>query len=90
MIDSGIFKALRRWAYKRHARKGKSWIVKKYFTRLGGDNWRFYCIIKDKNGNQKPLYLKNATDTKIRRHIKIKSDANPFNPFYNDYFTQQE
>ncbi len=45
---------------------------------------------KDKNGNQKPLYLKNATDTKIRRHIKIKSDANPFNPLYKDYFTQRE
>lgn len=90
MIDSEIFKALRRWAYKRHARKGKSWIVKKYFTRLGGDNWRFFCMSKDKNGNQKPLYLKNAADTKIRRHIKIKSDANPFNPLYKDYFTQRE
>lgn len=90
MIDSEIFKALRRWAFKRHARKGKRWIVKKYFTRLGGENWRFYCMIKDKNGDQKHLYLKNATDTKIRRHIKIKSDANPFNPLYKEYFIQRE
>jgi RNA-directed DNA polymerase len=90
MIDSEIFKALRRWSYKRHARKGKGWIVKKYFTRLGEDNWRFHCMIKDKNGDQKPLYLKKTTDTKIRRHIKIKSDANPFNPLYKEYFIQRE
>lgn len=53
MIDSEIFKSLRRWALRRHARKGKSWIVKKYFTRLGGNNWRFCCMTKVKNGDQK-------------------------------------
>lgn len=39
---------------------------------------------------KKPLYLKKATDTKIRRHIKIKSDANPSNPLYKEYFIQRE
>ena len=89
-IDHEIYLALMRWACKRHARKGKRWIVKKYFTTLGGDNWRFHCITKDKAGKKKPLYLKNASDTKIRRHIKIKSDATPFNPLYKDYFAQRE
>jgi RNA-directed DNA polymerase len=89
-IDNEIYHALMRWALKRHARKGKRWIVNKYFTTLGGDHWRFYCIIKDKAGKKKPLYLKNANDTKIRRHVKIKSDATPFNPLYKDYFAQRE
>ena len=89
-IDSVIFQALMRWCLKRHPQKGKQWIVKKYFTRLGGDNWRFHCITKDKNGKSKPLYLKNAVDTRIRRHIKIKSDANPFNPLYREYFNKRE
>jgi RNA-directed DNA polymerase len=89
-IDDEIFKVLIRWALKRHARKGKPWIVKKYFTRLGGDNWRFHCKVKDKSGKSKLLYLKKASDTKIRRHIKIKSDANPFNPLYKKYFEQRE
>jgi RNA-directed DNA polymerase len=35
---------------KRHARKGKQWIVNHYFTTVGGNNWRFYCMIKDKEG----------------------------------------
>jgi len=64
--------------------------VKKYFTTLGGDRWRFHCITKDKAGKKKPLYLKNASDTKIRRHIKIKSAATPFDPLYKEYFEQRE
>lgn len=90
MIDHELFAALLRWGMKRHARKGKRWIVKHYFTTLGGNNWRFRCMIKDKEGRQKPLYLKNAADTKIRRHVKIKSEATPFNPIYKDYFKKRD
>ena len=90
LIDHEIFQALMRWAFKRHARKGKRWIVNKYFTTFKGDHWRFHCRIKDKVGKTKPLYLKNASDTKIRRHVKIKSAATPFNPLYKEYFEQRE
>jgi RNA-directed DNA polymerase len=37
-VDSEIFKALLRWAYRRHSSKGRKWIVKKYFTTVGGDH----------------------------------------------------
>jgi len=89
-VDHEIFQALMRMSYKRHARKGKNWIAKQYFTTLGGDNWRFHCITKDKKGKKKPLYLKNASDTKIRRHVKIKSAATPFNPLFKNYFKQRK
>lgn len=89
-IDHVIFQAIMRWAHKRHARKGKKWVVKHYFTRLKGNHWRFYCMCKDRSGKLKPLYLKLAGDTKIRRHIKIKSEATPFNPLYKEYFEQRE
>ena len=89
-VDHEIFQALMRWACKRHARKGRKWIVKKYFTRRGGDNWRFHCVVKDKKGEPKTLFLKNAMDTKIRRHVKIRSEATPFNPLYKNYFKQRE
>lgn len=90
VIDNEIYLALMRWALKRHARKGKRWIVNKYFTAVAGDRWRFHCTIKDKTGKKKPLYLKNASDTKIRRHVKIKSAATPFNPLHKEYFEQRE
>ncbi len=89
-VDHEIVHALLRWGMKRHARKGKKWIVNKYFTTHGGDSWRFHCITEDKKGNPKKLFLKSATDTKIRRHVKIRSEATPFNPLYKDYFEQRE
>jgi len=90
IIDSEIFLTLMCWACRRHASKGKKWIVNKYFTTLRGNHWRFHCKIKDKDGSKKSLYLKNASDTKIRRHVKIKSAATPFDPLYREYFEQQE
>jgi len=89
-IDSEIFVALERWGLKRHPRKGKWWIMRKYYTKVGNDNWQFYCIVKDKYGKTKPLYLKNAANTHILRHKKIKGEANPFNPCYKEYFLQRE
>jgi len=85
-----IFRTLFRWGYKRHARKGKRWIVKQYFTPIGRDNWWFYCMTKNKNGKSIPLYLKYAADTKIRRHVKVKSAATPFDPLYKQYFKERE
>ena len=78
LIDNEIFLALKRW------------IIKKYYTRYKGDNWRFYCPIKGKDGKNKPLLLKKASDTKIRRHMKIIANANPFDPAYKDYFVKRE
>jgi len=90
MIDSEIFHSLKRWALRRHPRKGKWWIMRKYFTRVGADNWRFHCVVKDKMGKDVPIYLKDATDTHIRRHKKIKAEANPFDPSYKQYFAQRK
>jgi len=89
-IDDDIFYALKRWCFKRHPRKGKKWIIKKYYTSYRGSNWRFHCSVKDKNGKTKPLYLKKLSDTKIRRHIKIIAKANPFDLTYEEYFVKRE
>lgn len=61
-----------------------------YFTCLGDNQWQFYCMLKDKAGNKKPLYLKKAAATAIRRHKKIIGEANPFNPQFKEYFIQRE
>lgn len=90
MIDQVIFQALKRWGMKRHPNKGKPWIIRKYYTGYNGDSWRFHCIVKDKEGNKKILYLKLAAETLIRRHIKIRAEANPFNPYFKEYFQKRE
>jgi len=89
MIDSEIFLALKRWGLKRHPNKGKRWIMHKYYTTVDGNNWRFHCTVKDKEGNKKILYLKQAADTLIRRHKKIRAEANPFDPRFAEYFRER-
>jgi RNA-directed DNA polymerase len=89
-VDYEIFEALKRWGFKRHARKGKKWIMSKYYTRYRENNWRFHCMVKDKNGNKKLLLLKHASDTKIRRHTKIRAETTPFNPDFRSYFEKRE
>ena len=89
-VDDAIFKALWRWAKRRHPQKNRTWIRKKYFGTLGGDNWVFHGRKKDGDGNVVKVWLLNATTTKIRRHTKIKSEANPYDPEWEPYFEKRE
>jgi RNA-directed DNA polymerase len=90
MVDNGIYKALNSWAKHRHPNKGGPWITKKYFTRYGLSNWRFYSNTKGKDGKIKPVYLRRAIDTKIKRHVKIRGAATPFNPEFKDYLEARD
>ena len=36
------------------------------------------------------LRLVNVTETKVRRHVKIKAAANPFDPQWRNYFEERE
>lgn len=84
-IDSQIFSTLWKWAKRRHPNKNLSWIRNKYFTRIGLRNWCFFS--KDKNSDDKKrLVLILASDTNIIRHIKVKAEANPYNPEFKEYF----
>jgi RNA-directed DNA polymerase len=89
-IDDKIYKMLKSWMLRRHPNKRKSWITKKYFIRRGLSNWNFHAMIKDKKGNNTPLYLYRASGTPINRHIKIMSDANPYDPKFKEYFKHRE
>jgi hypothetical protein len=38
------------------------------------------------DGKPKLFRLVDPTETRIRRHVKVKSEANPFDPRWRDYF----
>lgn len=46
-------------------------------------------MTKDKEGKMKPLYLRKAVETSIRRHKKIIAKATPFEPKFKEYFKQR-
>ena len=81
-LDYQIWIMLWQWAERRHPNKGARWIKKKYLITPGNRNWVFGA--KDKDG--KMVTLVKASDTAIVRHVKIKGDANPFDPGWNAYF----
>lgn len=88
-IDKVVFETIWRTLKKKHDNKSISWIRDKYFTRIGLRRWCFFCKVKTEKG--KKLYtLTKASDTKIRRHIKIKGRATPYNSDFNGYFTERE
>lgn len=91
-IDHQVFKSLWKWAERRHPNKGKKWIRKRYFHSLGNDNWTFAVFSKDNSSgkNRECLALTKASMTKITRFTKIKSEANPFDLRYSQYFEERD
>jgi RNA-directed DNA polymerase len=89
-VDHAIFKALWQWALKRHPRKGKRWIMRKYFARRGGRGWCFFGVRKYEDGRKENVWLFHAACLPIRFHVKIKREANPYHPAWEMYFEARE
>jgi len=84
-IDHILVGQLKRWAFRRHNRKSRRWVVEKYFKSDNNRKWVFKDTLK-KNDDQKIFILKKMSDIPIARHVKIKKDANPFDSQWNAYF----
>lgn len=85
-----IFQALWHWSKRRHPNKGKPWVKKKYFRSRDFQDWIFHARIKSEDGKRRPLDLYDARKVPIRRHVKIRMEATPYNPAYDEYFRQRE
>ena len=90
-VGHEIWKAVWRWAKRRHPKKGLRWVKKRYFRTIGGNNWCFACEIEDgKNtGGKKLIYLFHPGYVPIKRHVKIRCDANPYDPEWEMYFEKR-
>jgi RNA-directed DNA polymerase len=87
-VDMEIWKTLWRWSCRRHPHKSKNWIRNRYFLRENGRNWLFGCSVKNNKGANEMVKLLYASDTPIRKplHIKIRGEANPYDPRWGTYF----
>ena len=89
-VDYDIFSSLWRWAGRRHTKKNQRWIKRKYFEQRGTRNWIFTGEMRDGQGQPFKVWLLSASATPIRRHVKVRSDANPYDPAYETYFEKRE
>jgi len=87
-VDKQLFDCLWRWARRRHLRDGKGakWVAQRYFTSKDNQRWAFYGDEAAPSGQPKRLWLYQAASTPIKRHYKIKGDANPYSPVWQEYF----
>lgn len=90
-VDSHIFKYVVRWVNRKHPRKGWSWKRKRYFRKLG-PNWVFYDVLPIQNQQRGTqfLCLAKASSVPIKRHVKIKGAANPYNPEHLPYLAKRK
>ncbi|WP_310334069.1 group II intron maturase-specific domain-containing protein [Pseudomonas corrugata] len=86
-IDSNVWSLLWRWAVRRHPNKGGRWVKEHYFkTTRGARTWVFAATEEKEDGAKRERILLAESDTPIQRHIKIKADANPHDPQWEQYF----
>jgi RNA-directed DNA polymerase len=83
-VDHAIFQAIWRWACRRHPNKGKRWVKQKYFKTVGNCNWVFHGSLDEK---ERRLFF--AASVPIERHIKIRGQANPYDPEWEIYFEER-
>lgn len=81
-IDHEIWKMTWQWAKRRHPKKMLKWIKSKYFQSIGTRRW----VFREKDN---PVSLFKLSDIPIRRHIKIKANANPYDQEWYDYFIKR-
>lgn len=85
-VDHVIWKQLWQWACRRHPNKSLRWIKDRYFIQNGLRNWVFGTRVAGEDGKVRTIKLIKASGTQIRRHTKIKGEANPFDPAWEQYF----
>jgi RNA-directed DNA polymerase len=89
-VGMALWQSLWRWARRRHPHKSCRWVASRYWHRLNGRK-----VFAADSGKRAPdgkvvwLRLIDPADTKVRRHVKIKGAANPFDPPWRNYFEER-
>lgn len=87
-LDHLVWKLLWQWARHRHRGKSRTWITKRYWRVRGTRNWTFATTVVI-DGKPKTVSLVYATDTPIRRHIKVRAEVNPYSPQWESYLAER-
>ncbi len=70
---------------RRHPTKGTGWVKNKYFRVEGNRTWAFTA----RSQAQGITRLFRAAAVPIVRHVKIRGQANPFDPAWSSYFARR-
>jgi RNA-directed DNA polymerase len=88
-VDYALFTMLWRWARRRHPTKGKAWVRKTYFPPHGGRQWVLTGTVTKAGGTPSLVRLFVATSVPYRRHLRVRGEANPYDPAWDDYYLRR-
>jgi len=86
-VEWVLWHCLWRWAKHRHHSKGSQWVCQRYWHPIDGRR-----VFATDTGKRMPdgrtiwLRLVNPAEISIQRHVKIRAEANPFDPRWRAYF----
>ncbi|MEI2722054.1 MAG: group II intron reverse transcriptase/maturase [Verrucomicrobiota bacterium] len=86
-VDRIIHYQLLRWAQRTHPNKSYGWLKRKYFT--AGGRFGFAVRLGASTGESHVLRLYSIARTVLERHIKVRGEANPYDPSYTEYFERR-
>ncbi len=88
-VDAVILQKLWRWARRRHRDRSAAWVRAQYFTRPSDGQWMFRGTVTAADGSKQLVCLFRARLLRIRRHVKVREDANPYDPAWELYFEER-
>jgi len=83
-LDSFVGRRLYRWAKRRHPHKTGHWITERSFPHRKGEAWRF----TDPTTGKQVIHVQEVV--KPQRYLKVKGEANPFDPAWEVYFQHRD
>lgn len=88
-VDSEIYRAIWKWACRRHPNKSKKWIVGKYFQ-ISSEGWKLKYTTLNRRGDAQPITLCKIYSTKIDRYIQVKGCNSPDDPNLIEYWENRK
>jgi RNA-directed DNA polymerase len=88
-VDKNVFHAIWKWVERRHPEKNAAWKRRKYFGSVKSDHWVFQAK-EPYEGGYRLVRLRKVSAIPIKRHVKIRAEANPYDPQYQEYFRARD
>ena len=91
-VRMALWYSLWRWATRRHPKKSSSWKLHRYWDCFEQRKWYFAALANSHAQRSRPYVVRlvDPTDIAIRRYVKVKSDANPFDSLWRGYFESRK
>lgn len=83
-VSCQLWKMLWKWCTRRHPKKAKDWVRRKYFASHNNVSWTFHA-----QGGDTLIYLYNVACVPIERHVKVKLAASPDDPDLQQYWLER-